>query len=390
MRLESIRLKNFKAFRDVTFDRLPEFCVLVGANGTGKSTLFDVFRFLKDALTYDLGEALYRLGGPRGFDDVRSRDSEGPIEIELTFQHSIGTISYSLAFDKIDGKTVILRETISVHCENDLDSSVAMEFKKGIGHAAIIDPLKQDVSVENIKLQSPDTLALKLFMLQADYPLAVELWEFLKNHHISDFNIQRSRLEENADFSAHLSQDGNNLAIIAERLYTQHSDVFKSILERLKIWIPGVSNVEAKIDEGGRVYLRVQDGSFKDPFRPENISDGTFGIFAHLVLLHDPNPHPLLCVEEPEHQIYQGLLEELAGEYRYYSVRGGQVMVSTHSPEFLNGCRADEVFWLEKRNGYTHAFRAKDDQQIAAYVEDGVDKMGYLWKQGYFGKADPA
>ena len=48
MRIESIRLKNYKSFRDASIVDMPSLCVVVGANGTGKSTLFGVFGFLKD------------------------------------------------------------------------------------------------------------------------------------------------------------------------------------------------------------------------------------------------------------------------------------------------------------------------------------------------------
>ncbi|MCI5146526.1 MAG: chromosome segregation protein SMC, partial [Candidatus Electrothrix sp. AR3] len=44
--------------------------------------------------------------------------------------------------------------------------------------------------------------------------------------------------------------------------------------------------------------------------------------------------------------------------------------------------------WLVKENGYTQVRRAQDNEQIAAYMNDG-DKMGYLWKQGFFEGADP-
>ena len=43
MHVESIKLKNFKSFKDVTMLDIPHYCVIVGANGTGKSTLFDAF-----------------------------------------------------------------------------------------------------------------------------------------------------------------------------------------------------------------------------------------------------------------------------------------------------------------------------------------------------------
>jgi predicted ATPase len=111
-------------------------------------------------------------------------------------------------------------------------------------------------------------------------------------------------------------------------------------------------------------------------------------MLAYLVLLYDPNPHPLLCVEEPENQLYPQLLWELAEEFRSYAHRGGQVFVSTHSPDFLNAVQLEEVFWLRKEDGYTTVLRAKDDDQIAAYMRAG-DQMGYLWKQGFFTGADP-
>jgi len=105
-------------------------------------------------------------------------------------------------------------------------------------------------------------------------------------------------------------------------------------------------------------------------------------------LLLDPKPHPLLCVEEPENQLYPALLSELAEEFRSYATRGGQVFVSTHSPDFLNAVEVNEAFWLVKRDGYTEARRTQDDEQIVAYMNEG-DKLGYLWKQGLLEGADP-
>jgi hypothetical protein len=51
--------------------------------------------------------------------------------------------------------------------------------------------------------------------------------------------------------------------------------------------------------------------------------------------------------------------------------------------------RLEEVFWLTKgEDGFTHVRRARDDEQIRAYMEAG-DQMGYLWKQGFFEGAHP-
>lgn len=45
MKIESIRLKNFKTFKEIEIADLPSFCVFVGANGTGKSTIFAFLDF---------------------------------------------------------------------------------------------------------------------------------------------------------------------------------------------------------------------------------------------------------------------------------------------------------------------------------------------------------
>ena len=63
MKIESIRLKNFKVFHDISITDIPPFCVVVGANGTGKSSLLQVFGFLKDCLIYNVGAAIQSRGG---------------------------------------------------------------------------------------------------------------------------------------------------------------------------------------------------------------------------------------------------------------------------------------------------------------------------------------
>ena len=129
--------------------------------------------------------------------------------------------------------------------------------------------------------------------------------------------------------------------------------------------------------------LRFQDGSFKDPFIARCVSDGTIKMFAYLVLLYDPRPHPLLAVEEPENQLYPELLDELVEEFRDYARRGGQVFVSTHSPDFLNGAKLEEIYWLVKHQGFTRVRRVSDSELLCDLCDEG-DLPGALWKQRLF------
>ncbi|HKZ36509.1 MAG TPA: AAA family ATPase, partial [Chryseolinea sp.] len=239
------------------------------------------------------------------------------------------------------------------------------------------------------KLKSTDILAIKGLAQFERFPALVALGNLIENWHISDFHINRARPEQEAGYAEHLSREGENLALVVEFLYKSHTDIFTRILDTLGKRVPGISKVESKTTEEGRVLLKFHDGAFEDPFLARYVSDGTIKMLAYLTLLYDPEPHPLLCVEEPENQLYPKLLWELAEEFRDYTNRErSQVFVSTHSPDFLNAIRLEEVFWLVKQDGYVHIKRAKDNEQLAAFVAEG-DQMGYLWKQGFFEGVDP-
>ena len=86
MKIESIRIKNYKAFRDIELQNLPELAIFVGANGVGKTTLFDIFGFLSDALKNNIRQALAKRGG---FKEVISRGHQGLIVFELKFSLTI-------------------------------------------------------------------------------------------------------------------------------------------------------------------------------------------------------------------------------------------------------------------------------------------------------------
>ena len=396
MRIETIRVRNFRSFRDVEMQDIPQLAVLVGANGTGKSSLFAVFGFLRDAMHTNVRTALARLGGSRGFQEVRSRNCDGPIAIEVAYriQPEQPLVNYSIAINlDSSGRPVVEREILSLKRNPGQGRPWHfLDFKQGKGSAATSETIEMghedQPQREEQTLKAPDLLAIKGLAQFKRFPAVVELGNLLERWHVSDFHVSRARPAPETGYAEHLSRQGENLALVVEYLYRNHPQVFSTITGALQRRIPGITRVEAKQTEEGRVLLKFQDGAFADPFLAHHVSDGTIKMLAYLTLLHDPDPHPLLCVEEPENQLYPGLLEELAEEFRSYAHRGGQVLISTHSPDFLNAAQLNEVFWLQKREGYTRIHRARDNAQLAAYMNDG-DRMGRLWKQGFFVGADP-
>ena len=348
-------------------------------------------------MTTNVSAALGRLGGSRGIQEVRSRGCMGPIEIELKIRADLGRpqpslITYFLQLGEDNGRPVVEREVLKYRRGSGGQPWHFIDFSRGVGDAVTneLDTVTDETQLrrETQTLKSSDILAIKGLAQFERFPAAVALGNVIENWHLSDFHISRARPEQEAGYAEHLSREGENLSLVIEYLHKQHPKVFHEVLKKLASRIPGMTSVESKVTEEGRVLLKFQDGSFEDPFLARYVSDGTIKMLAYLVLLLDPKPHPLLCVEEPENQLYPALLSDLAEEFRSYATRGGQVFVSTHSPDFLNAVELDEAFWLVKRGGYTEVRRARDDEQIAAYMADG-DKLGFLWKQGLFEGADP-
>jgi predicted ATPase len=385
MQIESIEIKNYRLFRLAEFKKIPRLAVVVGANGSGKSTLFDVFSFLKESLGQNVASAIARRGG---FRELVSRGTKGPIGITVKFRERGGRLAtYQLEIGEERGRAVVTREILKFRRGQKGQPWHFVDFSNGSG-TAITNELaygQEGVKAERkaYVLDDPSILAIKGLGQFKEFRVVAEFRSLIENWHISDFHIGDARPSAEAGYAEHLSTRGDNIAQVAQYLHENHSDCFEKILNAMKARVPGVSKVEARPTEDGRLVLRFQDGSFKDPFIARYVSDGTIKMFAYLVLLYDPKPHPLLAIEEPENQLYPELLYELIEEFRDYARRGGQVFVSTHSPDFLNGAKLEEIYWLVKKDGFTTIKRASDSELLKKLTAEG-DLPGALWRQGLF------
>ncbi|ATA56706.1 chromosome segregation protein SMC [Variovorax boronicumulans] len=390
MQIESIEIKNYRLFRDARLVDIPRLCVLVGANGTGKSTLFDVFSFLKDALAMNVGKAITKRGGYR---EVASRGfAHEPIKLTLQFRLEITgrerlvTYVLKIAPGK-DGRPFVEREVLRYKRGSYGAPFRFLDFSRGKGYAITneeeFSKKDEELTREEQELDAPDILAIKGLGQFERFKAASAFRLMIENWHISDFHVSEARPSQEDGFAEHLSTRGDNLPLVANYLFENHRDRFDRVLEAMKRRVPGISVVQPEQTVDGRLVLRFQDGSFKDPFIARHVSDGTIKMFAYLVLLNDPKPYPLLAVEEPENQLYPELLPELAEEFRDYAERGGQVFISTHSPDFLNALTLEEIYCLRKQEGFTAITKASESENLRSLYEAG-DLPGYLWKQGLF------
>jgi predicted ATPase len=393
MKIETIRVKNFKSLQEVRLTDLPAFCAFVGKNGSGKSTLFRVFSFLKSCLETNVRTALNREGGRNGFAEVVTRGHQDEaIEFEIQFRMEIAgrnrLVTYALKIELNETKLPVISHEELRYKRGRYGSPYRfLNFQYGEGYAISneeeFDKPDEELEREHQKLSSPDTLAIKGLGQFERFKAAQAFRSLIEQWHISDFHIGDARGVKDDDDSQHLSASGDNLPSVARFLMEHHSERFEQVKQKMRDRVPGVDDIEVKLTEDGRLLMRYKDGAFADPFIDKNVSDGTVKMFAYLVLLHDPLPHPILCVEEPENQLYPELMEVLAEEFIEYAQRGGQVFVSTHSPQFLNAIPLDSLYLIEKNEGISSVHRVRADVILAEQVSEGW-KPGALWEQGEF------
>lgn len=384
MKIESLKIKNYKVFKDVTISDIPNMGVFLGKNGSGKTTFFGIFGFLHDALQSNVRSALAKRGG---FKEVISRDATGDIEFAIQFRPAktepLITYELSIGLDE-SGNPLIEHEVMRLRRGEKGAPWKVLAFSRGEGYAADGElNTYEDVRLAERspqKLDSPDILAIKGLGQFKEFSAVVTLRRLIEDWYVSDFHIENARSIPDAGYSERISASGDNLALVAKYLYDNHRPVFDSILRKMEERVPGVSGVEAQETDDGRIILKFKDGQFDDPFISRYVSDGTIKMFTYLILLNDPKRHALLCVEEPENQLYPHLLPVLAEEFREYALSGGQVFISTHSPDFLDAVELDELYCLVKTNGYTRILKASENPQIKALYEAG-DLLGQLWRQ---------
>ncbi|MDP3181767.1 MAG: AAA family ATPase [Desulfobaccales bacterium] len=385
-RIEYLRVKNYRALRDLELRKITPLTVFLGPNGSGKSTIFDVFAFLSECFTVGLRKAWDKRGR---FKELRTRDSEGPIVFELKYREEPRTplITYHLAIQEKKGPYVA-EEWLKWRRGQKGRPFKFLDFRDGAGQVITGEmPDEKDVRGEE-RLDSPEMLAVNTLGQFAKHPRVSALRRFITGWYLSYLSADSTRGTPEAGPQERLSATGDNLPNVIQYLKEQHPDLLERILNILSSRVPRLEKVEAELMADGRLLLQIKDAPFERPILAKFASDGTLKMLAYLTLLHDPEPPQLIGIEEPENYLHPRLLSELAEECRNVTDRT-QLMVTTHSPFFVNGLRADEIWVLYRDDkGYAQARRAADMHNISQFMESGA-KLGHLWMEGYFEVGDP-
>lgn len=386
-RLECLRVRNYRALHDLALAELTPLTVLLGPNGSGKSTLFDVFAFLSESFTIGLRRAWDKRNR---FKELRTRGATGPIEFELKYRErpKDPIITYHLAIEESSTGPYVQEEWLQWRRAARGKPFHFLRFREGKGDVITGEVPEQDDERVEETPDSPEMLAVNTLGQFAKHPRVSALRRFITGWYLSYLSADATRGLPEAGPQERLSQTGDNLPNVIQYLKEQHPERLQRILTVLASRVPRLERVDAEMLADGRLLLQIKDATFERPILAKFASDGTLKMLAYLTLLHDPNPPPLVGIEEPENYLHPRLLPEIVEECRK-ATRRTQIMVTTHSPHFVNSLNPEEVWVLYRdERGYTKAQCTKNMTGVREFIKAGA-KLGDLWLEGYFAAGDP-
>ncbi len=392
--LHSIQMRNFLSFGpDSEAIPLQALNLIIGPNGSGKSNLLEAIALLRSA-PGQLAIPIREGGGVRnwlwkGADAPVTARLEIVVDPLFPLQRPM-PLRYGLEFTASGDRFEIVDECIEHAAPFPGHIEPYFYYRYEQNHPVLnvrnvdgLDSRKRILRREDV---DPERSILAQRRDPDAYPELTRLGEELARIRIyRDWILGRHappRLPQPADLpNKALEENARNLALVLSRL-KQNIQVKNRMLEMFRGVYAEALDFDVMI-EGGTVQVFVQEERWNIP--AARLSDGTLRYLCLLALLCDPEPPPLICIDEPELGLHPDLINHVADALRIASERT-QLIVTTHSSALVDAFTDDPeaVLICEKEAGSTH-LRRLDAQHLRPWLEKY--SLGSLWTSGEIGGA---
>jgi predicted ATPase len=372
------RIRHYKSIEQASLTLGP-INIIVGPNGSGKSNILDAIYFLHDCVSHDIDTAVTRR---HGIDSLRQWSKTRPYDItlDLEFENEGGFGAYKVVISSNRGNfrikeeagrwtgpvPAIIRNSTSASRTQSASPVTASFNRNETGQLSQFNSnpeLAEKIQPERFRRVSADELCLqfagsRIATLSMVYfrPIFQELSSFAK------YSIfpNTLRIPQLISKEATLEEDGSNLSSILKKINSdkRYSENKENIIDSVKSLLSGIVDIQIKGAGGFYVpVMRVSEaGGEVHDFNLSQISDGTLRTLGLLAAFYQPSAPTKIGIEEPELMIHPGALQimkEAMETYTSSGRRGGQIIVTTHSPPLIDLFAPERVIWTRIKNGIT-------------------------------------
>lgn len=360
-----LKVRNFRSLADIDLNLEP-LTVFVGQNGAGKSNIIDVLRFVRDAITRGLDNAILErngIGALRRWSKSRPYDIEIQITLRtrknlmMEYGFKLGSESGGEYRIKHEKGTILGKDPVTFEIRDGQIINAPKEFEKGFS-------LRES--------QTNLILPTAIYPMNDFYGLLSDL------RNMGFYTIYPNTLREPqkpANVSP-LDEKAQNLASVLRSLKKKKRAYTQEILDALGKVSSGVSDYSVT-QVGGYLVTKLLHGKGGPGFELSQESDGTLRILGILTALYQEPPRPLIAIEEPELTIHPGALGVLCDALKEASARS-QVLITTHSPDLLYHFPAESLRVVEKIEDTTQVGPVAEHQRRA--IEEKLFAPGELMR----------
>ena len=299
VKIRSIRINNFKSLLNFELTEPNPFSVFVGANGVGKSNIFEALEYFNYKNFNKWNETDELFGGYKNFVNYNHYGDDVSIFIEPVNGIPLGI--ERIAYEGIEPTAGKVRESLT----SMNPANPEIQFQKQF--------------VENFT---------RIFINS-------------KEGNKLNLSVSDKKLNFNAD----------NLEFVLNRILQSGNIEIKEWLNLLR---PGFSDLKIERDLSERPQLQFYEKNYTAPFGKKLISDGTFNILCLLTAIYQIKEPQFLCIEEPENGLNPYVIKELIAFFREQCKENGHyIWLNTHSQTLVNLLEPEEIIIINKKAGIT-------------------------------------
>ncbi|MGA8740725.1 MAG: AAA family ATPase, partial [Terracidiphilus sp.] len=397
-----IKIEGFRSFKKVELE-MPRLAVLIGPNGGGKSNLLDLLMLMSEAGQGQLAVGVNKRGGFRNI--AFGFDSSGEARIEFRFRQLLDGISPNLRLPLLESpepKSLDTRFRVCLRGQGSgfylseeqlrVDSpygpSMSLLFVNRDSSGTVFhwsngpDPQAEErKSVNDIEFAISQVRDANKYPVP--YAVLRQLQEWTLYRDVDVGPQSPVRQPDLIRFGIRLLPNGANLSSVLYSIRERHPDDWEEILELMKTAQPDFLGLRVLAEGGdGSLLLRWFEQRFEQQGVSANLlSDGTLKLLCLVAILKNPDPPPLICIDEPELGLHPDWIEIVAELLQDAAMRT-QVIVATHSPQIVAKMNPEQVIVAEKENGET-SLTQLSAEDLEKWLKDF--NLAELWLAGHFG-----
>jgi predicted ATPase len=384
-----LRAKGFRSLAEVDVPLGP-LTVLVGPNGSGKTNVLGVLRFLASTVRFDLAAAIDAAGG---YSYVQRQDGRGPSSrVVLGVQGIVTTHARPGAPDEYE-----LKFYQSTSDRLIREESFVWKRTPGQGRRLTVKGTKVEFGADDLETGDRETRLLA--NRQATGLATLPDWsdeeggegirllaQFLSGIRILEPDMEAARLPSRM-IPGRLADDASNLSSALNNLAVSDPDSFGILEDEVRECLPGLDAIEFELLGGSSraVMIVLRERGVRMPVELADASFGTVRLLTLLTALHETEQPPFTAIEEADHGLHPYALDLLVERLRAASEHT-QLLVTTHAPTLVNRLRPKELV-VCNRDPATGAssIPAIGSNEIARLERSSEQGLGELWFAGALG-----